>query len=514
MSQVVWTSINPATTSGTDLATLLDAFKNAVMSGLSGTSRPTQLTSGGFWVDTTTAGYLSFKIWDGTTDMEVFRVNSTTGKSEVVSSNGTFEVIKYSADAVAPVLQLIKRRIATNGQVADGDTIGEIQFIGRTATSTNPMVARISVVSTDLETATAFGGYMVFEATVDGASAATEMMRLIDGSLGVGVTAPLGIVHAEGATGIRSSYNADSANPALLVLQKGRLAGTKATQSADEIGRLDVYTTDAASAKVLSAQISTEALEAHTAIARGTKVNVKTSTTGATTPTTKLAVGDRVEVLTVPLRTTAREYVVQSVATTATISALSATNHLIEMTGATGTSIQGIDAAHASKVICIHNRSSAVVTLSHQDASASAANRLKLPASTSINIPAEGSAELYYCDTDTRWKIKALALGDISSSGAVRTSEALASTLRTLSSADNGKIFLCDTGSASIASFAAPATDFIFTIKDRTRDFSLNAVSFVPNGAQKVEGLSSTFVMNAKRGAWTFHFDGTDWSLI
>lgn len=85
MSQSVFSTINPATTSGTQLATLLNDFKNALMSGLSGTSRPSQTTPGGTWIDTTNEGspnfYWSYKIYDGTTDIEMFRINLATGKA-------------------------------------------------------------------------------------------------------------------------------------------------------------------------------------------------------------------------------------------------------------------------------------------------------------------------------------------------------------------------------------------------------------------------------------------------
>ena len=40
MSQVIFADINPAVTSGTQLATYLNAFKAALLSGLSGSSRP------------------------------------------------------------------------------------------------------------------------------------------------------------------------------------------------------------------------------------------------------------------------------------------------------------------------------------------------------------------------------------------------------------------------------------------------------------------------------------------
>lgn len=408
MSQDIWSTINPATTSGTQLATLLDNFKNSLMTTLSGTSRPTELDVGGLWVDDTDPDILILKMWNGTVDIEIARVVEATGKAAVNSASGTFEVDQYSADTAGAIMKFVKRRIASNGQVADGDVIGEMQFVGRTDTSTDPIVARIKTVSTDAETTSAFGAYMVFEATVDATASLVEMMRLVDGKLGVGTTAPASVIHGEGATGVRSSYNADSANPALLVTQKGRLAGNKSSQSADELGRWDIYTTDDASAKVLSAQVVSSASEAHTASARGTLLDFKVSTTGTTTPTSKFAIGDTLESKVRHKLTGGIEWSSQDVATTATIAQLSATTPVVEMTGSTATSIQGINSvATGVKEITIHNRSSATVTLAHENGTASANDRMTLPGAVDFAIIAQASAILYYCTADTRWKIRA-----------------------------------------------------------------------------------------------------------
>ena len=96
MSQNVFSTINPATTSGTQLATLLVDFKNALMSGLSGTSRPSQLTQGGFWIDTTDIGspnfLMKFKLYDGTADNLVFSVNISTGQIVLSGSADTYNL--------------------------------------------------------------------------------------------------------------------------------------------------------------------------------------------------------------------------------------------------------------------------------------------------------------------------------------------------------------------------------------------------------------------------------------
>ena len=79
MSQNIFSNINPSATSGNDLATILNDFKDAVASGFSGTARPANLQAGGYWVDTTLAPTPDFlwkyMMWTGTTDILVFTLN-------------------------------------------------------------------------------------------------------------------------------------------------------------------------------------------------------------------------------------------------------------------------------------------------------------------------------------------------------------------------------------------------------------------------------------------------------
>jgi len=100
----------------------------------------------------------------------------------------------------------------------------------------------------------------------------------------------------------------------------------------------------------------------------------------------------------------------QNVATAATIAALASTTPVVRMTGSTVTDLQGITAGVGNQVLTIFNASSAVVTLRHENASASAANRLNLPSSLSLPVAANGAAFFRYDKTLTRWVL-------ISSSG-------------------------------------------------------------------------------------------------
>jgi hypothetical protein len=70
MSQNALAPINPATTSGTDLATKLVNNEDSVLTQYSGTSRPSYAQNGTLWLDTTTNPWL-WKIYNGTIDIVI-----------------------------------------------------------------------------------------------------------------------------------------------------------------------------------------------------------------------------------------------------------------------------------------------------------------------------------------------------------------------------------------------------------------------------------------------------------
>lgn len=100
----------------------------------------------------------------------------------------------------------------------------------------------------------------------------------------------------------------------------------------------------------------------------------------------------------------------QEVETAATIAQLSASKALVEMTGSTATSIQGIDSGGDSKVITIHNKSSAVITLKDQDENAAEEDILKLPGGDDIAIDPDASITLFY-GGDSAWKVLSVTSG-------------------------------------------------------------------------------------------------------
>lgn len=82
----IFNDINPASTSGTALAGILNSFKDSVASGFIGATRPTNLQAGGNWIDNSTVGtddLIKYKYFDGTDDILIFTVNVDTNAVSV-----------------------------------------------------------------------------------------------------------------------------------------------------------------------------------------------------------------------------------------------------------------------------------------------------------------------------------------------------------------------------------------------------------------------------------------------
>lgn len=75
----------------------------------------------------------------------------------------------------------------------------------------------------------------------------------------------------------------------------------------------------------------------------------------------------------------------------------------VRITGSTATTIQGIAAPKGSKLLLIQSPSTAVVTLKHQNTSASSADRMILPGATDYTVIAGGFVLLTYDITQSRW---------------------------------------------------------------------------------------------------------------
>jgi len=94
---------------------------------------------------------------------------------------------------------------------------------------------------------------------------------------------------------------------------------------------------------------------------------------------------------------------VQDVATSATIAAMASSTPVVRLTGSTTTELQGVTAGVKEQILALYNASSAVITIKHESASASAANRLSLQQSRDVTLQAGGALLLRYDATLTRW---------------------------------------------------------------------------------------------------------------
>jgi hypothetical protein len=419
MSQGIFSTINPNTTSGTQLATILDDLKEAVVSNLSGTTRPTELDPGGTWLDTTNEltpnFYWSYKIYDGTNDIELFRINLDTLNATLPAVDAFFEIQKTTVDIDGALLKFIKQRVANNGQVLDGDTVLDIQAVGRGDDSSNPIVGRMRVEALDNMTATTTGAAIIFESTPQGSATIQETFRIIGDKMGIGTALPDTTLDVEG-TGIQSTKIEDSVNPAEILMKKKRATGFGATQIGDSIGKITSKTTDDAGAANESFFVETVATEAHTSTNQGTRVDIKNTDIGTAIPSTAMQIGSVIEDIK-PSKINALEMVSQDVASAATIIALDTTKSIIKLTGSTATELQGIDATGNAKVVTIHNGSTADLTLKDQNVGAAATDRMILPDAADLVIGANQSVSLFYSVSDTRWKIKSSSVGGAGGSG-------------------------------------------------------------------------------------------------
>ncbi len=80
--------------------------------------------------------------------------------------------------------------------------------------------------------------------------------------------------------------------------------------------------------------------------------------------------------------------------------------------------------------------------------------------------------------------------------------------------AANVRDLLVDTSAGAVnIQLPAPAMGLRFKVKDATGNFSTNACTLTPNGAENIEGLAAARVLTAAWGAYEVFSDGTDWFL-
>lgn len=296
MSQGIWGTIVPSTTSGNQLASLLNDFKEAVVSGFSGTSRPSELDAGGYWVDISNPTLWVYKLYTGLQDVVVFSINLNTGVASISSADSTFEIVKISADSLGPALKLIKERLASNGQTLVGDTLGEVQFYATRDSGVNVVSARIKSISTDDTTASVQGSYLAFDTSDTGSNSLSEAMRIVDKKVGIGTIAPDTKLHVVGDSKVFKE--SDDALSSSVYLKKKRIAGSGQVLTNDSVGKVEFIAHDADGLDAPSALISVSARENQTNSANGSKISIQNKKLGQTTYTEQIAIEENVSVKT------------------------------------------------------------------------------------------------------------------------------------------------------------------------------------------------------------------------
>lgn len=294
MAQGIFDNIVPSTTSGNQLATLLNSFKDAYVSGNSGTSRPSQLTAGGSWIDTTNnPTSWDYKIYNGTSDITVFTLNLTSGLVSMAGTDTLLQITKISSDSIGPILRFLKQR-AGGTQTQVGDILGEVDFYGTRDDTVTTLQARLRSVSTDNTTSTSRGASLIFELATTGGASVAEVMKLVDGKLGIGMSAPLETLHIKG--NFKAQTELDSTVGPIAVFAKKRVSG--AVQSGDVLGLLEFRTEDASDTEFASAQLEVSATENHTSTALGSKFTIRTKKIGEAVYSDQLEIGESVTVKT------------------------------------------------------------------------------------------------------------------------------------------------------------------------------------------------------------------------
>jgi hypothetical protein len=108
MSQVVFANIDPNTKSGTQLAADLNDFKSALLTQHSGATSPTYVEIGTEWLDTSVAGILVFKKYDGTQFVSTFTIDDVAHTLSLGGNNPTASVTITRSDTAADMIEMFR----------------------------------------------------------------------------------------------------------------------------------------------------------------------------------------------------------------------------------------------------------------------------------------------------------------------------------------------------------------------------------------------------------------------
>ncbi len=255
MSQDIFESINPSTTSGNQLATILNGFKDALVSGLCGTSRPSALQAGGYWIDITddATGIWRYKLYDGTSDITIFTINKNTGKVTIQGSEGAFEISVGSDDAIGPRLSMMKQRTSGSKQTVTNDSLGKTTYTGMNNATVTELQAEVEVITIEDTSPTQKGSQWSVSTIAQGAAALVKRLIIKGDKVGVGVDAPTKTLEVDSES--RISKTSEDAVAPVISIAKSRVNINGQTIDADGIGVQKFFGKDETGAEVEVARI-------------------------------------------------------------------------------------------------------------------------------------------------------------------------------------------------------------------------------------------------------------------
>lgn len=275
----IFSSIDPNTTSGTQLATILNDFKDSIVTGfMSNAARPANLQAGGYWIDNANDPLWDYKLYTGTADYTVWTINKNTGAITLQNAASTFRIIRDSDDAAAALLELKKSRL-TGDQVQANDFIGQVDFIGTDDGNNDVVQARLVAKSVDNVTAANQGADVSLFTTKQGTSALVEVLTVKnDGSVGIGVTSPqrkLDIFANDNTAEAQVKRSSDDAVNPKIKVSKRRISNNGQVLNGDVIGEYQFLSTDDVGTEQVVANIKVAASETHTAANRGVTLTIQ-----------------------------------------------------------------------------------------------------------------------------------------------------------------------------------------------------------------------------------------------
>lgn len=402
MSQNVFDTINPDLVGGTELAEILNDFKNALMSNLLGPTRPESITAGGSWIDSSVPGELIFKFFTGSADIVAFSLNLVTGKVSLEGSEDFFEIARVSADAIGPRLLLYKARGAVDGALA-GDTLGEITVRAKDSLGADRDIGRIRyVVAEDVTDSNSGAGYWAFEGTLSGSNIISEFARVVGGRLGIGVTSPTHTLHLRG-NGAKAERVSNDNLGVRVIRKKARTTNQGQILNGDEISTDDFISTDNTGAEALVGRLRVVATQAHTDTARGVALTLSLTSKDAASVADVLEVKDGVITMKAATSVSAFERQVQYFPSAAEVKDLDAAKSFIEVTGNTSMILKGVKATSKSRSFYLYNATTENIIIENRSPDVPGADQIAVNGEVSFVLQPGKSTEFVRRDSINKW---------------------------------------------------------------------------------------------------------------